>query len=126
MEFINDSRSSNLNAAWYALESTSRPVIWIAGGLDSGNDYSMITSLVKRKVKGIVCLGLDVRRLHSAFDHLDIPMADASDMESAVLAAYYMGRTGYQILLSPACPSFDLFTNYEERGEAFRKAVKNI
>lgn len=126
MEFINDSKSSNINATWYALENSSRPVIWIAGGVESNNDYSMIRHLVRTKVKGIVCLGLDTNRIHEAFDDLELPMADAFSMEDAVQTAYYMGTKGDIILLSPACPSFDLFENYEARGHAFRKAVKNL
>jgi UDP-N-acetylmuramoylalanine--D-glutamate ligase len=126
MEFINDSKSSNINGTWYALESTSRPVIWIAGGVDTGNDYSVLHHLVRTNVKGIVCLGLDNRHIHEAFDDLGLQMADVTTMEDAVEAAYYMGNTGDAVLLSPACASFDLFENYEERGKAFRKYVKNL
>lgn len=126
MEFINDSKSSTLNSTWYALENTSRPIIWIMGGVESGNDYSTLRQLVRTKVKGIVCLGLDTSRIHEAFDELDIPMIDAWSMDEAVQAAYYMGNNGDAVLLSPGCPSFDLFENYEERGNAFRKAVKNL
>jgi UDP-N-acetylmuramoylalanine--D-glutamate ligase len=126
VEFINDSKSSNINGTWFAMESTSRPVIWIAGGVDSGNDYSVLRHLVRNNVKGIVCLGLDNRRIHEAFDELDLQMVDAATMEDAVQAAYYMGAKGDTILLSPACASFDLFENFEERGKAFRKSVKNL
>ena len=126
MEFINDSKSSNLNGAWFALESNPRPVIWIAGGVDIGNDYSIVYPQVRRNVKGIICIGLDNSRIHDAFDKLEIPIVDAVSMDEAVLAAFYMGTRGDVILLSPACASFDLFENYEERGQAFRKAVKNI
>ena len=126
MEFINDSKSSNINATWFALENNLRPVIWIVGGVDNGNNYSIVYPYVRRNVKGIICLGLDNSRIHSAFDELEIPMVDALTMDDAVQAAYYMGTKGDVILLSPACASFDLFENYEERGKAFRKAVKNL
>jgi UDP-N-acetylmuramoylalanine--D-glutamate ligase len=126
MEFINDSRSSTLNSTWYALESTSRPIIWIVGGVDSGNDFTTLRHLVRTKVKGMICLGLDTTRIHNAFEELNIPVIDALTMEEAVQAAYYMGDSGDAVLLSPACPSFDLYDNYEERGIAFRKAVKNL
>jgi len=126
IEFINDSKSSNINGTWYALESSNRPVIWIAGGVDNGNDYSALQSLVRKKVKGIVCLGTNNGRLHKAFEGLEIPLTDARTMDEAVQAAYYMGTTGDAVLLSPACASFDMFENYEERGNAFRRSVKNL
>lgn len=126
MEFINDSKSSTLNSTWYALECTSRPIIWIVGGVEPGNDYSILRQLVRTKVKGIICLGLDTIRIHEAFGELDIPMIDAVSMDEAVQTSYYMGTNGDAVLLSPACPSFDLFDNYEERGKAFRKSVKNL
>ena len=126
IEFINDSKSSNTNGTWYALETIHRPVIWIAGGVDSGNDYSELDQLVRENVKGIVCLGLDNSLIHEAFDKLNLPMADVVTMEEAVLAAYYMGEKGDVVLLSPACASFDLFENFEERGKAFRTSVKNL
>jgi UDP-N-acetylmuramoylalanine--D-glutamate ligase len=126
MEFINDSKSSTLNSTWFALESVSRPIIWIVGGVESGNDYSILRQLVRTKVKGMIVLGPDNARIHEAFDELDIQVTDAMSMEEAVQAAYYMGNNGDAVLLSPACPSFDLFDDYEERGKAFRKAVKNL
>ena len=126
MEFINDSKSSTLNSTWYALESTSRPIIWIVGGVESGNDYSILRHLVRTKVTGIICLGINTTRIHEAFDELNIPMTDTLSMVEAVDAAYNMGNNGDAVLLSPACPSFDLFENFEERGNAFRKAVKNL
>jgi len=126
MEFINDSKSSTMNATWFALESTSRPIVWIVGGVDSGNDYQVLRQLVRTKVKGIVCLGADTRRIHEAYQSFDIPIIDTGSMEEAVETAYYMGDPGDAVLLSPACPSFDLFENYEERGKAFRKSVKNL
>ncbi len=126
MEFINDSKSSNINATWFALENITRPVIWILGGVESGNDYTILRHLVRHNVKGIICLGLDNSRIHEAFDELMLPMEDVLTMEDAVQSAYYMGEKGDVILLSPACASFDLFENYEERGKAFRKSVKNL
>jgi UDP-N-acetylmuramoylalanine--D-glutamate ligase len=126
MEFINDSKSSTVNSTWFALESTTRPIIWIVGGVECGNNYDFLRHLVRTKVKSIICLGRDTTRIHDAFEELDIPMADAFSMEEAVESAYYMGNNGDAVLLSPACPSFDLFDNFEQRGEAFRKAVKNL
>ncbi|MCK9203846.1 MAG: hypothetical protein M0P58_05335 [Bacteroidales bacterium] len=126
IEFINDSRSSNINAAWYALESLSRPVIWIVGGVENGNDYSIVRYLVRHFVKGMVCLGIDNSRIHDAFDGMGIPMVDVLTMSEAVETAYYMGERNDTVLLSPACASFDLFENFEERGQAFREAVKNL
>jgi UDP-N-acetylmuramoylalanine--D-glutamate ligase len=126
MEFINDSKSSNINATWFALENMNKPVVWIVGGVESGNDYSILYSLVTSKVKGIVCLGRDNRRIHEAFEDLGITMADATSMEDALQIAYFLGKKGDAVLLSPACASFDLFSNYEERGNAFRKCVKNL
>jgi len=126
MEFINDSKSSNINATWFALESINKPIIWILGGVESGNNYNTLQPIVRKMVKGIVCLGLDNRRIHQAFDELGIQTADTLTMEEAVQSAYYMGAKGDVVLLSPACASFDLFENYEERGKAFRKSVKNL
>jgi UDP-N-acetylmuramoylalanine--D-glutamate ligase len=126
MQFINDSKSSNINSTWYALEEFNRPVIWIVGGVENNNDYSVVYPLVRQHVKSIICLGVDNRRLHAAFSDLEIPMTDTTSMEEAVQKAYLMGQKGDVILLSPACASFDLFVNYEERGKAFRKAVKNL
>jgi UDP-N-acetylmuramoylalanine--D-glutamate ligase len=126
MEFINDSKSSTLNSTWYALESVAKPIIWIVGGVEPGNDYTILRQLVRTKVKGIIYLGPDTTRLQNAFEGLDIPATRALTMEEAVETSYYMGQNGYCILLSPACPSFDLFANFEERGKAFRAAVKNL
>ncbi len=104
----------------------TKPVIWIAGGVDRGNDYSSLMELVSKTVKAIVCLGLDNRNLHKAFGALEIPMADVISMDEALQAAYYFGEKGDVALLSPACASFDLFVNYEDRGKAFRNSVKNL
>ena len=126
MEFINDSKSSTLNSTWFALESVSRPIIWIVGGVEPGNDYSVLRHLIRTKVRGVIFLGADTSRLQEAMAGFDFPKTVAATMEEAVEASYYMGKPGYAVLLSPACPSFDLFRNYEERGQAFRKAVKNL
>jgi UDP-N-acetylmuramoylalanine--D-glutamate ligase len=125
-EFINDSISVTVNSTWWALESNNKPIVWIVGGVENGKDYKSLSSLVSRKVKAIVCLGLDNRRIHDAYDDLGIPMVDTTSMEDAVQLAYLMSEKGDVILLSPVCASFDLFENYEERGIAFRKAVKQL
>ncbi|MGC9352670.1 MAG: UDP-N-acetylmuramoyl-L-alanine--D-glutamate ligase, partial [Mariniphaga sp.] len=108
IEFVNDSKATNVNSTWYALESIPKSIVWIAGGIDKGNDYTMIKPLVKEKVKAIVCLGKDNSKLHAAFDSLVKNVVDASGMEEAVKAAYYLARNGDTVLLSPACASFDL------------------
>ncbi|WP_347838650.1 UDP-N-acetylmuramoyl-L-alanine--D-glutamate ligase [uncultured Draconibacterium sp.] len=126
IEFINDSKATNVNSSWYALESVHKPVIWIAGGVDKGNDYSILKGLVTNKVKAIVCLGKNNAKLHEAFGDCVSDMVDASSMEEAVKAAYYLARNGDTVLLSPACASFDLFENYEDRGNQFKKEVRNL
>lgn len=126
IEFVNDSKATNVNSTWYALESIPKSIVWIAGGIDKGNDYTMIKPLVKEKVKAIVCLGKDNSKLHAAFDSLVKNVVDASGMEEAVKAAYYLARNGDTVLLSPACASFDLFDNYEDRGNQFKKQVRNL
>lgn len=126
IEFVNDSKATNVNSSWYALESIRQPIVWIAGGIDKGNDYSMLHALVKEKVKAIVCLGKDNSKLHAAFDGIAKNVVDAASMEEAVKAAYYLARNGDTVLLSPACASFDLFENYEDRGEQFKNEVRNL
>ena len=126
IEFINDSKATNVNSSWYALESVHKPVIWIAGGVDKGNDYTMLQGLVTNKVKAIVCLGKNNAKLHEAFGDCVADIVDASSMEEAVKAAYYLARNGDTVLLSPACASFDLFENYEDRGNQFKKEVRNL
>jgi len=126
IEFINDSKATNVNSSWYALETMKDQVVWIAGGVDKGNDYSMLYPLIKDKVKSIVCLGKDNTKLHDAFDDIVDTVVDAENMEDAVRAAYYLSTKGYQVLLSPACASFDLFENYEDRGRQFKAAVRNL
>lgn len=126
IEFINDSKATNVNAVWYALETMNRPVIWIAGGKDKGNDYNLLKPLVKQKVKAIVCLGKDNRKVHKAFlKDVDV-IINTTTAQEAVKMAYYLGEKGDVVLLSPACASFDLFENYEDRGRQFKKAVREL
>ena len=123
VEFINDSKATNVNSTWYALESTSKPIIWIAGGVDKGNDYAVLEQLVKKKVRALICLGVDNTKLHAAFSkHVDI-VVNCTNMRDAVRMAYQLGNPGDAVLLSPACASFDLFQNYEDRGKKFKDAV---
>lgn len=126
IEFINDSKATNVNSTWYALESISKPIVWIAGGVDKGNDYSMLKGLAKEKVKAIVCLGKDIQKIHDSFKGVVKNIVDASSMDEAVKAAYYLARNGDTVLLSPACASFDLFDNYEDRGNQFKQKVRNL
>jgi UDP-N-acetylmuramoylalanine--D-glutamate ligase len=126
IEFINDSRACSVNSTWFALESMRKPVIWIAGGLDRVLDYSQLLSLVGLKVKGIIFLGEENRKLQKAFGATEIPVVPAADINEAVDLAYYMGKTGDVVLFSPGCPSADRFENFEERGNRFRMAVKNL
>ena len=126
IEFVNDSKATNVNSTWYALESISKPIVWIVGGIDKGNDYSMLNGLVKEKVKAMVCLGKDNKKLHEAFKGLVKNRVDATSMDEAVKAAYYLARNGDTVLLSPACASFDLFENYEDRGRQFKLYVRNL
>ena len=126
IEFINDSKATNVNATWFALESINTPIIWIAGGVDKGNDYSMLTQLVKDRVRAIVCLGTDNSKIHEAFGNVvDIIVNTASATEAAEVS-YHLGKKGDTVLLSPACASFDLFKNYEDRGQQFMDAVKEL
>jgi UDP-N-acetylmuramoylalanine--D-glutamate ligase len=123
IEFINDSKATNVNSTWYALESMTKPIIWIAGGIDKGNDYSVLEPLVKKKVKGMICLGTDNTKLHSSFGKLVDILVNVTNMNDAVRMAYQLGNPGDCVLLSPACASFDLFENYEDRGRKFKDAV---
>jgi UDP-N-acetylmuramoylalanine--D-glutamate ligase len=126
--YINDSKATNVDSAWYALECQTKPVVWIAGGTDKGNDYSVLEELVRTKVKAIVCLGVDNRKLHASFEGIvgADKMVDASSAEEAVQAASRFAKAGDVVLLSPCCASFDLFKNYEDRGEKFKEAVRNL
>lgn len=126
IDFINDSKATNVNSTWYALESMASEVVLILGGVDKGNDYNMLRDLVKNKVKSIVCLGKDNSRIHEAFeDDVDVIVNTFSARE-AVEIAYHLAKKGDTVLLSPACASFDLFKNYEDRGEQFKAAVKEL
>ncbi len=126
VEYINDSKATNINSTWYALESMTKPTILILGGVDKGNDYGILMDLVKEKVKAIICLGTDNRKIHEAFgNHVEL-IVNTSTAEEAVRAAYHFGEIGDAVLLSPACASFDLFKNYEDRGNQFKKAVKDL
>lgn len=124
--FINDSKATNINSTWWALESAIQPVIWIAGGIDKGNDYSILKDLVQKKVKAIICLGVDNSKIFNAFADLVENIVETRSAAEAVDIAYHLGEQGDLVLLSPACASFDLFENYEDRGNQFKKAVKQL
>jgi len=126
VEFINDSKATNVNSTWYALESISKPTILILGGVDKGNDYSLIKDLVKEKVKAIICLGTDNHKIHEAFSNIVSPIVNTSSALESVHAAFHFSTKGDVVLLSPACASFDLFKNYEDRGNQFKQAVKDL
>ncbi|EOR94140.1 UDP-N-acetylmuramoylalanine--D-glutamate ligase [Arcticibacter svalbardensis MN12-7] len=126
VNFINDSKATNVNSTWYALESMTTDVILILGGVDKGNDYNMLKDLVKAKVKSIVCLGKDNKRIHEAFeDDVDV-IVNTFSAPDAVKMAYHLAKKGDTVLLSPACASFDLFKNYEDRGDQFKAAIKEL
>ena len=124
--YVNDSKATNVDAAWYALECQTRPVIWIAGGTDKGNDYSTLVPLVKDKVKALICMGVDNAKLHEAFDAHVENTYDVTSAEEAVKIADSIASAGDVVLLSPCCASFDLFKNYEDRGRKFKEAVRNL
>ena len=124
--YVNDSKATNVDAAWYALECQTRPVIWIAGGTDKGNDYSTLVPLVKDKVKALICMGIDNAKLHEAFDAHVENTYDVTSAEEAVKIADSIASAGDVVLLSPCCASFDLFKNYEDRGRKFKEAVRNL
>jgi UDP-N-acetylmuramoylalanine--D-glutamate ligase len=126
VEFINDSKATNINSTWYALESMTKPTILVLGGVDKGNDYSLIEDLVREKVKAIICLGKDNRKIHEAFGSIISPIVNTASALEAVHAAFHFAAKGDVVLLSPACASFDLFKNYEDRGQQFKKAVKEL
>lgn len=126
VEFINDSKATNVNSTWFALESMNKPTILILGGVDKGNDYSILMDLVKEKVKAIVCMGTDNRKIHEVFGSVVSLMLNTASAEEAVQAAFHFASKGDVVLLSPACASFDLFKNYEDRGNQFKEAVKDL
>jgi UDP-N-acetylmuramoylalanine--D-glutamate ligase len=126
--YINDSKATNIDSAWYALECQKKPVVWILGGTDKGNDYSVLNDLVREKVKAIVCLGVDNAKIHAAFESMvgSDRITDALSAEEAVRKAAKFAEPGDVVLLSPCCASFDLFKNYEDRGAQFKAAVRNL
>ena len=126
VEFINDSKATNINSTWYALESMEKPTVLILGGVDKGNDYSLLNDLVKEKVKAIICMGKDTQKIHDAFDGMVPVVTDAGSAIEAVKTAFQLSAKGDLVLLSPACASFDLFKNYEDRGDQFKRAVKEL
>ena len=126
IQFVNDSKATNVNSTWYGLESVKRPIVWIAGGTDKGNDYSQLNHLVKSKVKAIVCLGVDNTKLIEAFKDIVPVITETQSMIEAVGMSYKLSKKGDTVLLSPACASFDLFKNYEDRGRQFKNCVYNL
>jgi UDP-N-acetylmuramoylalanine--D-glutamate ligase len=126
INFINDSKATNVNSTWYAIECMENNIIWIVGGVDKGNDYSELFPVVKMKVKAIVCLGKDNKKIIEAFKDKVATIVETTSMEEAVRSSYYLAKKGDTVLLSPACASFDLFKNYEDRGRQFKQAVRNL
>lgn len=126
VNFINDSKATNVNAVWYALESVPDQVVLIMGGVDKGNDYTMLKDLIRQKVKAVICLGKDNHRIHEAFDEDAEVIVNTRSMSEAVEVSFHLAKKGDTVLLSPACASFDLFKNYEDRGDQFKKAVKEL
>ena len=126
VDFINDSKATNINSTWFALESMLAPTVLILGGIDKGNDYSLLEDLVMEKVKAIVCLGVDNSKIHAAFAEKISTIVDTVSAEDAVKASYRLATVGDVVLLSPGCASFDLFKNYEDRGRQFKEAVRNL
>jgi UDP-N-acetylmuramoylalanine--D-glutamate ligase len=126
INFINDSKATNVNSTWYALECMETKVVWIVGGVDKGNDYTELFAVVKQKVRAIVCLGKDNKKIMEAFSDKVPTVVETTSMEEAVRSSYYLAKKGETVLLSPACASFDLFNNYEDRGRQFKAAVRNL
>jgi len=126
VEYINDSKATNVNATYYALDGIKKPIVWIVGGVDKGNHYSELMPIVREKVKAIICLGMDNAKLKDVFGNVVEPMIETCSMEEAVKVAYKISERGDSVLLSPACASFDLFENYEDRGDQFKRAIKNL
>ncbi len=126
VQYINDSKATNVNATFYALESMQVPTVWIVGGVDKGNDYLDLMPLVREKVKAIICLGVDNFKLIQTFGNVVDLMVETAGAEEAVKVAYKIAEKGDNVLLSPACASFDLFKNYEDRGTQFKQAVKEL
>lgn len=126
IEFVNDSKATNVNSSWYALECMQNKVVWIAGGIDKDNDYEILKTLVRNKVKAIVCLGLDNSKIHEAFAGEVETIIDTQSVTEAVNISFQLAKRGDSVLFSPACASFDLFENYEDRGNQFKQAVNGL
>ena len=126
IHFINDSKATNVNAAWYALDSMNSPTVWIAGGVDKGNDYTSLIPLVGEKVHTLICLGKDNKKLHQAFATAVTRIFEVESAEEAAILGYNVAQPGDAVLLSPACASFDLFSSYEERGHRFKAGVRSL
>jgi UDP-N-acetylmuramoylalanine--D-glutamate ligase len=126
VQYINDSKATNVNATFFALDSMNTPTVWIVGGVDKGNDYTELMSLVNEKVKAIICLGVDNKKIIDAFGNIVDVMIEVDSMNDAVKMAQRLSEKGDTVLLSPACASFDLFENYEDRGRQFKHAVQNL
>ena len=126
IQFINDSKATNINSTWYALDSLHENVIWILGGVDKGNDYSQLNTLASEKVKAIVCIGDNTSKIHAEFENIVPFIVDAADISEAVNISYKLGDKGDTVILSPACASFDWFENYEDRGRQFKEAVRRL
>ncbi len=126
VDYVNDSKATNVNSTWYALESIEKPIVWIVGGVDKGNDYEPLKELVKERVKAIVCLGKDNLRIHEAFSSLVPVVVNTENMEECIRMCHHFSEKGDVVLLSPACASFDLFENYEDRGRQFKKQVRSL
>jgi UDP-N-acetylmuramoylalanine--D-glutamate ligase len=126
IDFINDSKATNVNSVWYAIECMEHEIVWIVGGIDKGNDYSELFPVVMKKVKAIVCLGKDNTKIVETFKDKVATIVETKSMEEAVRSSYYLAKKGDTVLLSPACASFDLFKNYEDRGRQFKQAVRNL
>ena len=124
--YINDSKATNVDAAWYALECQTRPTVWIVGGTDKGNDYTSLIPLAKEKVKAMICMGLDNRKFHESFEGVVPEIHDVTSAKDAVQLAHKLAASGDVVLLSPCCASFDLFKNYEDRGRQFKEAVRQL
>ncbi len=126
VDFINDSKATNVNATWYGLESMNRPVVWLVGGEDIENDYSILKDIVKEKVKAIICIGIDNSNIKHAFSDIVSDISESTSMEETVSRAFYKAEKGDIVLLSPACSSLDLYDSYEERGEVFKQSVAEL
>jgi UDP-N-acetylmuramoylalanine--D-glutamate ligase len=126
VQYINDSKATNVNATFFALDSMTVPTVWIVGGVDKGNDYDELMPLVREKVKAIICLGVDNAKLIQTFSNVVDVMVETTSMNEAIKIAKHVAESGEAVLLSPACASFDLFENYEDRGRQFKNAVHNL